>query len=641
MSFWQILVINFKKLFFYKSKALFLVIPMAILVALGLIIVSETSNIRSAAQGMIVGTVEEQNRVLELSKNPMANLPGGTSTSGGAVRMVSFNADPTQNGYNQKDQDAVSAIAGVQKASILQALNVNQMASSDLFAGKKVSLMSFQGLDSAFASKYTSSDFSYQDGQPIPVILNASGFIEEYEQWNGKQDMEMTFPKAAAINAGSTAASGMVTSGTSATINANGSDGANPFPNQQRAVNFDKNTLIGKVFTVDIGGLQAGQDFSTTPTETGLKFHKYTTEELAATDKKQSDAIAPYWDYAKIKAPISYKFKVVGIVEDGAMSYVPPAALNKIQHDYYQHQIDARTTKAIDKALLGSTFLGQNYDGVSFKQDIFSMMGGGATLSTGMMGSAVAVSSTTTAVAVGGASLGGPPGALTSYTIPGLIISVKRTDSSVQGEIKDLSFLSTVPVIGDTMEIKINSIYDRPAVVEAMNQAGYGFQDNSKTNIFRDLQRNLSLATWGFSLAFVVLSIILIGFVMSKFVSEGKREIGVYRALGMSKDKIRALFFWQALVLTVIGYGVGVLVGIVSIKLISAPMHTWFVDVLGKSIKDAFNVVNPVSNSQFSLIDFATFKIHSVILLVITLVIALIPADTAANTSPIEAMRGE
>ncbi|NOR81415.1 MAG: FtsX-like permease family protein, partial [Methyloprofundus sp.] len=106
--------------------------------------------------------------------------------------------------------------------------------------------------------------------------------------------------------------------------------------------------------------------------------------------------------------------------------------------------------------------------------------------------------------------------------------------------------------------------------------------------------------------------------IMTIAVSERIAEIGLLRAIGAEQETIFKLFLFEALVLSLVGGGVGVLFGILLVQVIS-------IVVPGLPVQLAWAYI------------IAAFAIS----LLIGLMAGVIPAMKAARLQPLEALRAE
>lgn len=609
--------INLRKLKYYPGKAAFLIIPVASLVMISVVLSSQSTNLLAAAEDAIFGSAQKQNQYLMLSKN------GEVQTSGGAqMKTFRVGGNSEDTNYTEADVQKVDDIEHVDSAQIVSQLPINNLWVKNLFEGKNVNLSAVSGLSPEIASQFTGQDFSYTEGEPIPIILNAQAFNEMYQDWKGKTEVTLNFRNARP------------------TQNADGTiKEPDDLPIKNRAIEYNEDDLIGKEIEIEIGGLDQIQNFTTEPTSDGIKYKQLTAEQLAAKEQARKDAISPYWNYDKLKTPLKYTFKVVGVIEEGndRSSYIPSDFANKLMHDYIQNQIDARTSTALSTDLLNSTFQGITFDGVELKSGFFGFGGGGKAVMF---------------------RVGGPGGAAVSpdgsdseqYTIPGLIVSAERNQensnspfiqSEATGELKDADVYTKAVKQGSTMLVKIDDSKNRGTVVKSLNDKGYAYQDTSKSSVYDELANNLRGVTIVFTIGFITISIAVVMFTMSKFVSESKKEIGIFRALGATKGLVLRMFLLQAVLYGAIAYLIGLGIGTLTTLALSGPAYSWFTSFIDRTVGETLNVVNQVNSSVFTHIDWQAIGIFSLILIAILVLVALIPARQAANLSPVQAIKGE
>lgn len=592
--------INFKKLKRHRSSALFLIMPIALLVSLIIIISSQVVNIREAVEISIFGTIEEQNTLIELQKDTEQFSSQG------------FGFNPEDLYYTENDVASIEVIDNVQDTQILVPAPIGNATVINLFDDLTFVVSRITPLNSDLAGLYTDQRFSYVPGEPIPIVLNANSFIEVYGDWGGQDEIIIT---RGSMGRGDPTAM------------------QNSLPIKSRVINYDKNELLNKEITIKFGGFSEVQSYETGMTPSGVTFKKLTEEEVNEKIRERKDEISKYWDYEQLDVPLEYTFKVVGLIESESNrdTFIPQDFVSELMQGYIQHQIDARNEAEISTDVLGNTFSGLEYDGLE-------LTGGGSPV--GRFG--------------GGGTRMMRDIQSASYAIPGLVIEIERessteeptdpwggSSSDIIGEYQDSSVYESSVQNGETILIKIEQVYDRPQVIDDLNKLGYAYHDLSDVDVFKELKSTLDLVSLASVVAYVGLSIIIIIFTMGKFIAESKKEIGIFRAVGATRNDIKLVFIVQATLYSLIGYLVGAGSGILLNMVLSGPISSWFDSFIGKTIQESFNVVNPVESAIFSNINWEALAVYSVVLFIITTITSIIPATSAANVSPVEAIRSE
>ncbi len=600
--------INLKKLREQKGKALFLIIPIFLLMVLTVVISSQIQNFQTAINTSVFGTLKEQSTLFQIEKSNPFQTSRSKSASGGA-RQVSFQQDNFNNNYTQTDLTTIQAIPGIKSASLNSSIPITNISTTDLFPDTKYSINSLSELDSTSASLYTDGSFTYKEGEPIPIILNANTFTTQYEDWGNKTEIDLDFSN---FRPGQ-----------------NGQKFDNPTPVKSKAIEYDKNSLIGKTFTLNFGGFDDIQDYKITIDGQTQKFIKLTSDEYTAKVNALKDAVNKYWNYDTLSKPMTYTFKVVGVVDtEGTRStYIPQEFANVLMKSYIQNQFNAKTSDPSND-LLDKVYLGLSFDGTQFSgstgQGFSRRIGGG--------GGAGAIAF----------RFQGVDENSDSYNIPGLVIQVSNDgNNTVQGIYSDNSAYEKSAKTASTITIKVNSIYDRANVVKALNDAGYAFQDVSNFEVFNKIQSTIQTVAVALTIAFITITIGVIIFAMLKFVSDSRKEIGIFRAIGMKKRDVLLLFTSQAILYTGVAYLIGLGIGILANIALESVSNTLFNDLIGNTIKQTFNVIVQTDNGNFARIDTQSILIYSGILLLITLVVSLLPAFRASQISPVEAIKGE
>ncbi len=613
MNILGVIFINLKKLKERKGKALFLILPIAILFALSIVISSQASNFKEAIDQSIFGTIDEQSKLIEIVKEFTMDPRQGGMGQGQPGEMMDF--DDTR--FSDADLEVIKDIDYVETAEINSALPISNISTTEVFEDTELSLSNVTGIDSSTAALLTDTDFEYVEGEPIPIILNANSFLRSYEDWGGETEYTVDFRAMREE---------MEESSDEERV-----DPRNATPIKTEAIEYDKDELIGKTVTINFGGLETLQTYTIERDMGVMTFVQLTEEELQEQIDARKEAISQYWDYDMISTPLTYEFIIVGITEEAGSNsvFIPTDAANQIMVDYIQNQLDSQITE-IPTDILDDEFTGLTYDGIELQTSDPMMgmmrgMGGGMGVFGGGPGQQEASSST-----------------IESYEIPGLVVELSSDGSNeVEGIYEDANVYEDAVHYGDTITIKISSVTSREQVVKDLNKAGYAYQDLSDYNVVSDLKSTVNKISIGLVIAFITITIAVIILTMSKFVSESRKEIGIFRSMGITKFGIIKMFVSQAIIYTGIGYAIGMIIGILLNVVLATPLKAWFDNFVATTIEETFSVVNQVDSSVFLNFDWSAIGIFSLILVVLTVIISYIPAQNASTVSPVEAIKSE
>lgn len=617
----DILLINIKKLKIKRKKAMFLIVPIFVLITLSVILSSQVKNIQSAAASSVFGTIADTYTLITV--NNQSNSMGGGSSSGSSSPSQMFNSSSstTSTGYSSLDISVVKALAHVESVSLQSTLPVSNIKTTDLFSGKTVSLNSLSTLDSTTAALYTTKNFTYTEGEAIPIILNSSSLTYSYEDWGDSTTITMD----------------------SSSMKKDSTTGA---PTQRlsflksEAISYDKDTLIGTTFTLQIGSLDDIKDYTTSRSTGTEVITKLTDDELATKVADRKTAISQYWDYDKISTPITYTFVVVGVVSDSSVSstaYIPENFADTLMKDYISHEINARNGTTISTDVLNSTFTGITYNGVELTSSSNGMMG---QMMKRMESRSSSSSSSTTEPMTPPTGMGFESFDASGYFIPGLVIKVDDSNA-VTGTVDDANIYSTSTKYADSMNVIIDNVVNRTSVIAALNTAGYAVQDTSNSSVFDKLESTLNTVSKIFMISFIVLVGAIVALTMSKFISESIKEIGIFRAIGMRKSAVLVMFITQSLLYVLVGYAGGVVLGVALNFLAGHFASVWFSSFLTDTVAKSFNVVTAVSANTFFGISWSSIGIYTALLIGISSIIAILTSLSASKVSPIEAIKNE
>lgn len=614
----NILSLNIKKLKTKPKKAMFLIIPVVVLITLSVIVSSQVTNIENALKSGVFDTISKQYTLLTVKTEDNNSFDPASMFKG----QNSFE----QNKFSSTDIETIQNIDGVKSASLVTTLPIQNISTSDLFTDKTISLRNISTLDTETAALYTTKDFTYTQGQPIPIILSANSLTYTYEDWSGGTTVTIQMGDPSTRENTDTATEQQQGPMNRITIE------------KTEALEYSKDALIGKTFTISFGGLDKISDYTTSidrDTRT-MTITKLTDDEYNKKIEERKTAISKYWDYDKISTPITYTFVIAGIDENESSTnnYIPESFANVLMNAYLTNEINARIVNEISTDVLNTDFLGLTYNGDELTSRSFG----------GMMSQ------------IGGRfedRMGQPNQrpqdekvsaediAFSAINIPGLVIDINSSDNSVNGTVDDPDIYATSTKYADSINIVLNSITKRSEVIKALNKAGYAYQDLGDLDVFENLESTLETISKIFLISFIVLVASIVILTMGKLVSESRREIGIFRAIGMRKKDILIMFISQSLLYVFIGYGIGLLLGIGLNFIASTAVSSWFSSFIDKTVSQSFNVVNIVDNSIFSNINTVAILIYTTLLFIISLIVSIIPSMSASKISPIEAIKDE
>jgi putative ABC transport system permease protein len=161
----------------------------------------------------------------------------------------------------------------------------------------------------------------------------------------------------------------------------------------------------------------------------------------------------------------------------------------------------------------------------------------------------------------------------------------------------------------------------------------------SQYKAYEQLESQLSVILNVASIIFMVISALFVLINMAKFVSEGKREIGIFRAIGATQGDIRTLFILQSLIYILLSIGFGLVSGYLVINLISGPMAGYAQELLNNITGGGITLTAGITAQSFLSFNAELILIYSAVLILVTLIVSLIPANQAAKISPVEAIR--
>lgn len=183
------------------------------------------------------------------------------------------------------------------------------------------------------------------------------------------------------------------------------------------------------------------------------------------------------------------------------------------------------------------------------------------------------------------------------------------------------------------VELRLNDLDDAERVKEEL--AGYIDTDKYLIQTWYDLQKSfyqvMELEKWG---AFLVLALIIIVAAfnivgsLTMVVIEKRHDIGVLKAMGVSRKGIRQIFLYEGLLIGCIGTGVGALIGL-GLTLAQKHLSLFKLERAESFILNAY----PVSIEWFDVTLILTVS------MILCMAAAIYPAVRASNIDPAVAVQ--
>ncbi len=475
--------------------------------------------------------------------------------------------------------------------------------------------LSMSGTNAEFAKLYTPDDFTYIEGQPIPILINPTSIGSMSYNWDGKETLEIDF-----------------------------SNSKDAETKQVYQTLRDAEKLIGQTFSMEFGKFPGypeafdNMQFSGGFGAPKSKLTKLTTSDKEILDKRVQEIYGSYWDLNKLKAPIMQEFKVVGILtgqNSGSAGMIPNDAIPGLWNKLTQRQLSARTAKVLDKELLaGDQGKIEVVDGFVGDGSFF-----GYSSSTWQKDPSVSAWQVD----------------ISQVSIPGLLVESAK---NARGQSEYREFPPTTLTLKNFRKsgavVKLKSADDREKYTKFLNDNGLFYFDNSPVAIIKSIRNGANIfVTWLTIILGTIVALILLTTV-SRFVADSRKEIGVWRAIGAMRMDITKLVLVRMTILLLFGIAAGIAVGYGLSALIASAMVQSVNEVAGSVNPYATGGGNFIGMIVLSMLGGEVPKLELVkllspnwgllgsrlgILALITLLIGLIPALRAARISPVTAIR--
>ncbi|MDO4700665.1 MAG: ABC transporter permease [Moraxella sp.] len=153
-------------------------------------------------------------------------------------------------------------------------------------------------------------------------------------------------------------------------------------------------------------------------------------------------------------------------------------------------------------------------------------------------------------------------------------------------------------------------------------------------SVYRVLQLNRNMSGLLLSLVIVVAGFNLISSLVM-VVTEKKAEIAILKTMGATPKLIKAVFFWQGLIITAIGTAIGTVLGL-GLAYYIGPLSKWFNSAFALGLFDNYFVTQLPS-----VIDPRQVLFIIALSVMIGIIATIYPAMRAAKIAPAQALRHE
>lgn len=563
---------------------------------------------------MVVGSTIPNGIVNELdkkvlqsaeSRQELVTLPPQTFTQ---PKFSGGSGGPTFD-FNQKLYDSATTAKQVEKVYPQYGLIAGRAAQIGNVPSPTITL---NGASPELAKLYTGAPFAYTPGQPIPLLLSATNVYGMAYNWNGANTLELDYSDPKWLET-----------------------------KMQNHLLKDAEKLVGKTFELSFGGFPIFPEAFEQSTENSgapkSKLTKLTDKDIKILERRVKELYGPYWDIAKLKEPLRYQFKVVGLIKEpgfsNTQSMIPNEAAVALWNNLYQKQIAARTSKVLDKE-----FLAEEQAKTEVKEGILQ-------LSDSQMAFAQPSWPKNQNELTEDIQLQG-------LSVPGLLVETVKNKRN-QNEYKELArtTITAANFHANSAVVQLKSPDDREAYIKYLTDQGVPYYDMSPLAAIRAIREgSQAFLTWLTLILGAVVALILLTTV-SRFVADSRREIGVWRAIGATRLDISKLVLTRMLWLLVFGIGVGIVVGY-SLSYFAAghvaqtfnsaasgvnPYEQGFLE--GMILSLLGGVVPKIDQTALLATDWSLLGSRLGLLTIITLIVGLFPAWRASRISPVTAIR--
>lgn len=226
-----------------------------------------------------------------------------------------------------------------------------------------------------------------------------------------------------------------------------------------------------------------------------------------------------------------------------------------------------------------------------------------------------------------------------NFTISGIFKVSKASEQRLAfTHLSSVANTLKVDVGAQGFHLQLHDVFAAKQTANALTQLHPEFTVQPWTqthgSVYRVLQLNRNMSGLLLSLVIVVAGFNLISSLVM-VVTEKKAEIAILKTMGATPKLIKAMFFWQGLIITAIGTAIGTVLGL-GLAYYIGPLSKWFNNAFALGLFDNYFVTQLPS-----VIDPKQVLFIIALSVMIGIIATIYPATRAAKIAPAQALRHE
>lgn len=228
---------------------------------------------------------------------------------------------------------------------------------------------------------------------------------------------------------------------------------------------------------------------------------------------------------------------------------------------------------------------------------------------------------------------------LHAFEVSGIFRLSKQTETHLAfAHLGSMAQVLNLPVGAASFKLKLSNVYDAHALAQRLKQAypDWVVQDWTQTHgsIYRTLKNERQMM--GLLLLFILMVAgfnLVSSLVMT--VTDKQADIAILKTMGATPSFVRAVFFWQGLIVVALGTAAGAVLG-VALSLSVGRISAWVDSTFGLNLFDRYFVTE--LPSEIHAIDVVAVVAAA---LVVGLLAIYYPSQKAARLPPAQALKSD